>query len=165
MDKKQDLISISELSRDAIDEILASSEIMRSRTHLDLCQGKILASCFFEPSTRTRLSFETAMLRLGGSYIGFSDSSTTSAKKGETLSDTIRVIGSYADLLVIRHPEIGSAKIAAQSTNKPVINGGDGAGEHPSQTLVDLFTIFQTQKRIDGLTIGIVGDLKYGRGE
>ncbi|MGL6177138.1 MAG: aspartate carbamoyltransferase, partial [Vibrionaceae bacterium] len=130
-----------------------------------LLKGKVVASCFFEASTRTRLSFETAVQRLGGSVIGFADSNSTSAgKKGETLADSMQIISSYADAVVIRHPKDGAARLAAKFTgNVPVINAGDGANQHPSQTLLDLFTIYETQQRLDNLHIAMVGDLKYGR--
>ncbi|MGL5337013.1 MAG: aspartate carbamoyltransferase, partial [Enterovibrio sp.] len=130
-----------------------------------LLKGKVVASCFFEASTRTRLSFETAVQRLGGSVIGFADSNSTSAgKKGETLADSMRIISSYADAVVMRHPKDGAARLAAKFTGGvPVINAGDGANQHPSQTLLDLFTIYETQQRLDNLHIAMVGDLKYGR--
>jgi aspartate carbamoyltransferase catalytic subunit len=123
----------------------------------------VIAHCFFEPSTRTRLSFESATLRLGGGVIGFSSDEALSIQKGEPLQDTMRVISSYADLIVIRHPKEGSARLAAEVSDKPVINAGDGANQHPTQALVDLFTIHESQQRINGLNIALVGDLKYGR--
>ncbi len=159
----RDLISISDLSKAEIELVLATALKFQKHPKPDLLKGSILASCFFEPSTRTRLSFESAMHRLGGSVIGFSEAGTTSAKKGESLSDSMRVIGSYADIVVIRHPQEGSARLAAESTDKPVINGGDGANQHPTQTLLDLFTILECQGKIDELHIALVGDLKYGR--
>lgn len=125
--------------------------------------GKIVASLFFEPSTRTRLSFEAAIQNLGGRVIGFSDSSTTSIKKGETLSDSIRMVSRYADIIVMRHPLEGSARMAAEISLKPIINGGDGTNQHPTQTLLDLYTIKKKFGKIDGLSIGLLGDLKYGR--
>lgn len=128
-----------------------------------LLRGKILASLFFEPSTRTRLSFEAAMKRLGGQVIGFSDWKDTSIQKGEDLQDTIRVIDGYSDVIVIRHPHVGSAHVAAEVASVPVINGGDGSNQHPTQTFVDLFTIYQVHGSLDGLSIGFMGDLKYGR--
>ena len=128
-----------------------------------LMGGRIMASLFFEPSTRTRLSFETAMLRLGGQVIGFSESGSSSAAKGESLSDTIRTIDKYADLIVIRHPKEGAARVAAENTSMPVINAGDGGREHPTQTLTDLMTIRQAKRRLDNLVIGCAGDLKFGR--
>lgn len=156
---KKDLLGIDDLDRNGIEEILQEVNGKSS----SVLSGKILASCFFEPSTRTRLSFETAMLRLGGKVIGFSEANSTSFQKGESLHDTMRIIGDFADIIVIRHPQEGSAKIAAEATKTPVINGGDGANEHPTQTLIDLFTIKQLQGTVDGLTIALVGDLKYGR--
>lgn len=157
------LLSIQDLSPKDLGAILDMAEVFDKNPHHKILSGDILASCFFEPSTRTRLSFETAMLRLGGRVIGFSEASSTSSQKGESLSDTMRVIGGFADIIVIRHPEIGSAHIAAKVAGKPVINAGDGAGEHPSQTLVDLFTIRKEFGTLEGLSIAIVGDLKYGR--
>lgn len=161
--KGRDLVSISDLSKQDIELILSVAKKWKQREKPNLLKGKILASCFFEPSTRTRLSFEAAMHRLGGSVIGFSDTGTTSVKKGETLFDTMKVVGSYADIVVIRHPEEGAANLAALATNKPVINAGDGSNEHPTQTLIDLFTIQECQGKIDNLQIAIAGDLKYGR--
>jgi aspartate carbamoyltransferase catalytic subunit len=130
---------------------------------LDLLRGKILATLFFEPSTRTRLSFEAAMHRLGGRVLSVSEAKSTSASKGESLHDTIRTVDGYADAIVIRHPEIGAAEVAAKATAKPVLNAGDGAGEHPTQSLLDLYTIRKEQRKVDGLTITLVGDLKHGR--
>jgi aspartate carbamoyltransferase catalytic subunit len=128
-----------------------------------LLPGSILAALFFEPSTRTRLSFESAMNRLGGSVLGFADKGVSSVAKGESLNDTIRVVEAYCDAIVIRHPLEGAARVAAESTERPVINGGDGANQHPTQTLLDLYTIRKEKDRIDGLKIGFLGDLKYGR--
>lgn len=160
---KKSLVSIRDLSREDMERIFRVAEELSKKPDPHLLSGLILASCFFEPSTRTRLSFETAMLRLGGKVIGFSDTGSTSLQKGESLHDTMRVMGEFADILVIRHPEVGSAEVAAMATSKPVINGGDGANEHPSQTLIDLFTIQALFGKIDGLKIALVGDLKYGR--
>jgi aspartate carbamoyltransferase len=126
-------------------------------------RGKVLATLFFEPSTRTRLSFETAMLRLGGRVLSVSEAKSTSASKGESLHDTIKTVEGYADAIVLRHPEVGAAEVAARATTKPVLNAGDGAGEHPTQSLLDLYTIRKEQGRVDGLTIALVGDLKHGR--
>jgi aspartate carbamoyltransferase catalytic subunit len=161
---QRDLISIQDLTKSEIEEILTYSQEFKKRYPKDLLRGSILASCFFEPSTRTRLSFESAMLRLGGQVLGFADGQVTSAKKGESLKDTMRIISSYADVIVIRHPQEGSAKVAAI----PVINGGDGAREHPTQTLLDLLSIQETQGSLtggsfEGLNVAFVGDLKYGR--
>jgi aspartate carbamoyltransferase len=130
---------------------------------LDELRGKVLATLFFEPSTRTRLSFETAMLRLGGRVLSVSEAKSTSASKGESLHDTIKTVEGYADAIVLRHPEVGAAEVAARATKKPVLNAGDGAGEHPTQSLLDLYTIRKEQGRVDGLTISLVGDLKHGR--
>lgn len=157
------LISISDLSKDEILAILKKADEMKKKTPKELLKGKILASCFFEPSTRTRLSFEAAMIRLGGNVIGFSDSACTSAQKGESLHDSMKVIGNYADILAIRHPKDGSARVAAEATNKPVINAGDGSNQHPTQTLLDLFTIKECQGKLKALSIAFVGDLKHGR--
>lgn len=158
-----DLISTRDLTLPQIQQILATAAALKEQSTLPLLKNKIIAHCFFEPSTRTRLSFETATLRLGGNVIGFSSDETTSVKKGETLHDTIRVIADYADLIVIRHAKEGAARLAAEVSAKPVINAGDGANQHPTQALVDLFTIYECQNRIDGLAIALVGDLKYGR--
>lgn len=128
-----------------------------------ILRGKVLAALFFEPSTRTRLSFESAMHRLGGACLGFADKGVSSVAKGESLSDTIRVVEAYCDAIVIRHPLEGSARVAAEATDLPVINGGDGANQHPTQTLLDLYTIRKEKETIDGLSIGFLGDLKYGR--
>lgn len=159
----RDLVSISDLSRGEIELLLAAAQKMQKEPKPDLLKGNILACCFFEPSTRTRLSFEAAMHRLGGAVIGFSEAGTTSAKKGEGLFDSMKVIGSFADLVAIRHPQEGSAKLAAEATDKPVINAGDGANQHPSQALLDLYTLRECQGKIDDLQIAIAGDLKYGR--
>jgi aspartate carbamoyltransferase catalytic subunit len=129
----------------------------------DMLKGKILANLFFEPSTRTRLSFEAAMLKLGGSTIGFGDAEITSVKKGENLDDTIRTVENYADIIALRHPLEGAAKLAAEFAKIPVINAGSGAEEHPTQALLDLYTIQKEKKKIDGLKIAIIGDLRYGR--
>jgi aspartate carbamoyltransferase catalytic subunit len=157
------LISISDLTKEEILLVLKTAEEIKKKPPKELLKGKILASCFYEPSTRTRLSFEAAMIRLGGSVIGFSDSSSTSAKKGETLHDSIKVIGQYADILVVRHPAEGSARVAAESTTIPVLNAGDGANQHPTQTLLDLFTIKECKNKLKGLDIAFVGDLKHSR--
>jgi aspartate carbamoyltransferase catalytic subunit len=161
--KDSDLIAIADLSKESLELILRTAQKLEQHPQPDLLKGSILATCFFDPSTRTRLSFEAAMLKGGGSVIGFSDTSSTSVKKGESLSDTIRVIGSYADIIAIRHPKEGSARAAADATPKPVINAGDGANQHPTQTLIDLFSIVKCQGKIDSLHIAIAGDLKFGR--
>lgn len=160
---QRDILSIKDLSLEDIHLILKTADKLKHRPVSNLIQGKLVAQCFFEPSTRTRLSFESATLRLGGQVLGFSSDENLSIKKGETLHDTITVVSDYADLIVIRHTREGAARLAAEVSNKPVINAGDGANQHPTQALVDLFTINECQKRLDGLSIALVGDLKYGR--
>ncbi len=163
----RDVVSIRDLSKDEILFILDHSAkampVARGERRSQALEGRLLATLFFEPSTRTRLSFETAMHRLGGSVIGFADASGTSVVKGETLADTIRMAESYADAIVLRHPHEGAAKLAADFSTKPVINAGDGAGQHPTQTLLDLFTIKMEKGEIADNNIVLVGDLKYGR--
>ncbi len=165
--KGKDIISLRELKKDEIEYLLSRAsdfeKILQKDGYTNILEGKILATLFYEPSTRTRLSFTTAMHRLGGSVIGFSEPETTSTVKGENLTDTIRTIENYADTIAIRHSEEGSAKLAAQYSSKPVINCGDGSHAHPTQTLLDLYTIRKEKKKIDGLKIALVGDLKYGR--
>lgn len=166
MDKKflkKGLISLKDLNKEEIELLLQKAEEIKKRPPGPVLQGKILANLFFEPSTRTRLSFETAMKKLGGECIGFSGSESTSINKGESLFDTIRVVSLYADAIVIRHPYEGSAKLALEASQVPVINGGDGANEHPTQTLLDLFTIQETQGKLNKLNIVLAGDLKYSR--
>jgi len=160
--KGRDIISIRDFSKDELLYILNISKEME-KDKPQLLRGKILATLFFEPSTRTRLSFESAMYRLGGRVIGFSDEKVSSVKKGETIWDTIKMAEKYSDVIVIRSPIEGSARLAAEATSIPVINGGDGANQHPTQMLLDLYTIQKTKKKIDGLKIGFLGDLKYGR--
>lgn len=160
---QRDIISIKDLSLDEVQLILKTASSIKNKQITGLIQDKIIAHCFFEPSTRTRLSFESATLRQGGKVIGFATDEVLSIKKGETLHDTMRVISDYADLIIIRHPKEGAARLAAEVSSKPVINAGDGANQHPTQALVDLFTIQDCQKRLDGLSIALVGDLKYGR--
>jgi aspartate carbamoyltransferase catalytic subunit len=161
--QNSDVISMRDFSRDEILGILDATQKMKQFPNSMLLQGKILASCFFEPSTRTRLSFEAAMQRLGGNVIGFAEAKSTSATKRESLHDTIKVVGQYSDVIVVRHPLDGAARLAAESTDKPVINAGDGSNQHPTQTLLDLFSIRECQNRLDGLHLAFVGDLKYGR--
>ena len=163
--KGRDIISLRDFSRQEIDYILEMSRAMEpmARAGSDLLRGKILATLFFEPSTRTRLSFESAMHRLGGSAIGFAEAEITSVKKGENLADTMRVVESYADVIVVRHPLEGAARLAAEFAGVPVINGGSGAEEHPTQALLDLYTIVKEKGEIDGLNVALVGDLRYGR--
>ena len=168
--KGKDLVSLSDFSRAQILCVLDVAEQMATaigfdggpRSPLDPLDS-ILATLFFEPSTRTRLSFESAMLRLGGQTLGFADPGTSSAKKGETLADTARMVSAYADIIVVRHPLAGAAKVMADFSDKPVINAGDGAREHPTQTLTDLFTIRRELGTLAGLKVGLAGDLKYGR--
>ncbi|GAI83872.1 unnamed protein product [marine sediment metagenome] len=166
MGKIRNLISIHDFDREQIDEILdvaAKMESVSIKRSKDL-ESKIMAVLFFEPSTRTRLSFESAMLRLGGSILGFAEAGTSSAGgKGETLADTIRTVERYADIIVIRHPLDGSARVAAEFSSIPVINAGSGSEEHPTQALLDLYSIKKLKGKIDGLTISLCGDLKYGR--
>jgi len=163
--KGRDIVSIKDFTREEIDHILKVSEEMERyvKTGSDLLKGKIMATLFFEPSTRTRLSFEAAMKKLGGECIGFSSVEGSSVAKGENLSDTIRVVENYCDVIVLRHPLEGAAKFAAEVATVPVINAGSGAEEHPTQALLDLLTIKSEKGRIDGLKIALVGDLKYGR--
>ncbi len=158
-----DILSIKDLSLEQIQLILKTTKQLKEKPASRLIENKIVAQCFFEASTRTRMSFESACLRLGGQNIGFASDEQLSIKKGETLHDTMRVISEYADLIVIRHPREGAARLAAEVSLKPVINAGDGANQHPTQALVDLFTIQECQKSLDGLSIALVGDLKYGR--
>lgn len=159
----RDVISLGDYTLEEITLILDRAEDIKAKARPDYLKHKLLASCFFEPSTRTKLSFESAMMRLGGDVIGFSDAKSTSSKKGESLQDSMRVIAAYCDAIVLRHPLEGAARLAAEVSNKPVINAGDGANRHPSQTLLDLFTIRECQGKLDGLQIAFVGDLKYGR--
>lgn len=161
--KNRDIISINELNKQEILHILKTAGNLKQKPQSKLLNGYVMASCFFEPSTRTRLSFETAMKRLGGKVIGFADPGVTSAKKGETTYDAMKIIGQYADIIAMRHPYEGAGRRAAEATNKPVLNGGDGANQHPTQTLLDLFTIKECQKKLESLNIALVGDLKYGR--
>ncbi len=160
---KKSLISIHDFTKDEILHILDVAKGFEADVSQRLLEGKVIASLFFEPSTRTRLSFETAMNRLGARVIGFSDASNTSVSKGETLNDTIHMVSNYVDMIVMRHPLEGSARYASEVASVPVINAGDGANQHPTQTLLDLYTILQTQGTLEGLTINMVGDLKYGR--
>jgi aspartate carbamoyltransferase catalytic subunit len=161
--KKKDLISITDYSKEDYLRILELAADFEENPNQRLLEGKVVASLFFEPSTRTRLSFETAINRLGGRIIGFSDSSSSSVSKGETLHDTTRMVSNYVDLIVMRHPLEGSARYAAEVADVPVINAGDGANQHPTQTLLDLYSIRKTQGTLDNINIFMVGDLKYGR--
>lgn len=157
------LVSIDNISRDEILQLLESARHFEENPNRRLLEGKVVATLFFEPSTRTRLSFETAVNRLGGRVIGFSDASTSSSAKGETLKDTIKMVSNYVDLIVMRHYLEGAARYATEVTDVPVINAGDGANQHPSQTMLDLYSIYKTQGKLEDLTITMVGDLKYGR--
>lgn len=159
----RDIISVRDFDQRDIFEVLALAKIMKKQTPPHLLDGKILGSLFFEPSTRTRLSFESAMTRLGGKVITAAEAGVTSATKGETLSDSIRIISRYCDVIAMRHPLEGAARLAADVTSIPVLNGGDGANQHPTQTLLDLFTIQETQGTLKNLHVAMVGDLKYGR--
>lgn len=164
--KGRSIISIEDLSKQDIIHVLeaaAKIERMPHKKKLGILQGKVMAALFYEPSTRTRLSFESSMNRIGGRVIGFADPSTSSYKKGETLHDTIKMVEQYSDVIVLRHPLEGAARLASNATTKPVINAGDGANQHPTQTLLDLYTIKKSQGKISGLNIALVGDLKYGR--
>ena len=159
------LIDPMDLSVEEIDELIdIANDIIKDRTrYQDVCRHKILATLFFEPSTRTRLSFESAMLSLGGSVLGFSSASNTSASKGESVSDTISVVSSYCDIIAMRHPKEGAPLVATRRSKVPLINAGDGGHNHPTQTLTDLLTIYREKGRLDNLTIGFCGDLKFGR--
>ncbi len=167
----RDLITMSDLSVDEIHALLATAARMAEAIGFDdpatrqpvVRLDRIMATCFFEPSTRTRLSFESAMLRLGGSVLGFADPRASSAAKEETIADTARMVSAYADIIVIRHPKMGAARVAADAAAVPVINAGDGPHAHPTQTLTDLFCMQRRFGRLDGLTVGLFGDLKYGR--
>lgn len=157
------LVSIHQLSADDIVRILDRAELFEQCPNRKLLEGRVIATLFFEPSTRTRLSFETAVNRLGGRIIGFSDASTSSSAKGETLKDTISMVGNYADLIIMRHYLEGAALYASELNRAPIVNAGDGANQHPSQTLLDLYSIRKTQGTLFDRTIVMVGDLKYGR--
>lgn len=159
----QSLVSIDDITKEEMLQLLERARYFESNPNSKLLDGKVVATLFFEPSTRTRLSFETAVNRLGGRVIGFSDASTSSTSKGETLKDTIKMVSNYADLIVMRHFLEGAARYASEITDIPVVNAGDGANQHPSQTMLDLYSILKTQGRLENLTITMVGDLKYGR--
>jgi len=163
--KGKDIISIEDFSQQEINHILDVSKTMEplAKSGSEMLKGKILATLFFEPSTRTRLSFETAMLKLGGSNIGFAEAEITSVKKGENLADTIRTVENYADTIALRHSLEGSAKLAAEFSKVPIINAGTGSEEHPTQAFIDLYTMRKEKRKIDGLKIALVGDLRYGR--
>ena len=160
---KKDLISITDYSKEDYLRILELAADFEKNPNQRLLEGKVVASLFFEPSTRTRLSFETAINRLGGRIIGFSDAGSSSVSKGETLHDTTRMVSNYVDLIVMRHPLEGSSRYAAEVADVPVINAGDGANQHPTQTLLDMYSILKTQGTLDNINIFMIGDLKYGR--
>ena len=157
------LVSIEDYTKEEILEVLRLASEFEANPNQRLLEGKVVASLFFEPSTRTRLSFETAIIRLGGRIIGFSDSSSSSVTKGETLKDTIKMVDNYVDLIVMRHPVEGAARYASEVAAHPVVNAGDGANQHPSQTMQDLYSIYKTQGTLENLDICMEGDLKYGR--
>ncbi len=157
------LVSIADLGKEQILRLLESARFFEEHPNHKVLDGKVVATLFFEPSTRTRLSFETAVNRLGGRVIGFSDASTTSSSKGETLKDTIKMVSNYVDLIIMRHYLEGAARYATEVTDTPIINAGDGANQHPTQTMLDLYSILKTQGTLENLTITLVGDLKYGR--
>ena len=161
----KNLMNITDLTVEEIDELIAVAEdiIANPEKYQDACRHKLLATLFFEPSTRTRLSFESAMHRLGGSVVGFSEAGSSSSAKGESLSDTVQTVGCYADIIAMRHPKEGAPVVAARRAGIPIINAGDGAHNHPTQTLTDLLTIGRCKKTFNGLTIGLCGDLKFGR--
>jgi len=161
----KNLMNITDLSLEEIDKLIATAEdiIANPVKYQDACNHKLLAALFFEPSTRTRLSFEAAMQRLGGRVIGFSEAGSSSTAKGESLSDTVQTVGCYADIIVMRHPKEGAPVVAARRAGVPIINAGDGAHNHPTQTLTDLLTIWRSKHTFNGLTIGLCGDLKFGR--
>lgn len=161
--KTQSIVSINDLSKHKILSLLKDSEWFEQHPNSKILDGRVVATLFFEPSTRTRLSFETAVNRLGGRIIGFSDPAATSTSKGETLKDTIKMVSNYVDLIIMRHYLEGAAQYATEVTDIPVINAGDGAHQHPSQTMLDLYSIYKTQGRLDDITVTMVGDLKYGR--
>ena len=157
------LVSITDYSKEDIIRLLELTKRFDENPNRRLLDGKVCATLFFEPSTRTRLSFETAVNRLGGRIIGFSDAATTSSSKGETLKDTILMVNNYADIIVMRHHLEGAARYASEVSSVPIINAGDGANQHPTQTMLDMYSIYKTQGKLDGQVITLVGDLKYGR--
>ncbi len=163
---QKDIISIKEFNKEKLEKIFESTDKMMQLNPIErreICKGKTLAYLFYEPSTRTRLSFDAAMASIGGNSLGISDITSSSTQKGESLADTVRIMSIYSDVLVLRHPMDGSSRFASEVSDKPVINAGSGTEEHPTQAIQDLFTIKKEKKKIDGLKIGIVGDLKYGR--
>ena len=161
--KKESFVSVADLSKEDILRLVKKAELFEKNPNQKLLEGKVCATLFFEPSTRTRLSFETAINRLRGRVIGFSDAATTSSSKGETLKDTLKMVSNYADIIIMRHHLEGASRYASEVTNVPVINAGDGANQHPSQTMLDIYSIYKTQGTLENLAITMVGDLKYGR--
>ena len=161
--KNRDIISIEDLSKKEIIHILETAKFLVKKPRPNLLNGKVLSTVFYEPSTRTRLSFESAMNRLGGKVIGFAEPSMSSYKKGETLQDTMKMVEGYSDIIVLRHPNEGAARLAAEASSVPLINAGDGANQHPTQTLLDLYTIKKCQKKLSNLKVALMGDLRYGR--
>lgn len=161
--KDKSLVSINDYNKEEILKVLELAAEFEKNPNQNILTGKVIATLFFEPSTRTRLSFESAINRLGGHVVGFTDSSSSSVAKGETLKDTIKTVSNYCDLIIMRHPLEGSAKYSSEVATVPVINAGDGANQHPTQTLLDLYSIIKTQGTLDDLNIFLVGDLKYGR--
>lgn len=161
--KGKDIISIRDLTMEGIIHVLNHAKSLKNTPRPSLLNGMVMGSCFFEPSTRTRLSFETAMQRLGGNVIGFADAGVTSVKKKETLYDSMKIIGQYVDVIAMRHPIDGAVRRASYATDVPVLNGGDGSNQHPTQTLLDLFTILECQGTLERLNIAMIGDMKYGR--
>jgi aspartate carbamoyltransferase catalytic subunit len=161
--KNKSLVSIDDYSKDDYLKIIEKAAEFEKNPVQNILEGKVIATLFFEPSTRTRLSFESAVNKLGGKIIGFTDAASSSVKKGESLKDTIKTVANYSDLIVMRHPIEGSARYASEVSNVPVVNAGDGANQHPTQTLLDLYSIYKTQGTLENLNIFLVGDLKYGR--
>jgi aspartate carbamoyltransferase catalytic subunit len=163
--KGRDIVSVTDFSKEEVDDILKTARKIEplAKTGSELLKGRLLGTLFFEPSTRTRLSFETAMHRLGGNVIGFAEPGISSVSKGETLADTVRVVENYADVLVIRHPLEGSSRLAADYASIPVINAGAGSEEHPTQAFLDLYTMWRELGEVNGINVALVGDLKYGR--
>ena len=161
--ENRSLVTIAHHSKEKILYMLEMAKAFEERPNRRLLEGKVVATLFFEPSTRTRLSFETAANRLGARVIGFTDPKATSSSKGETLKDTIKMVSNYADIIVMRHYLEGAARYASEVTDVPIVNAGDGANQHPSQTMLDLYSIYKTQGTLENLNIHLVGDLKYGR--
>ncbi|MBW2976856.1 aspartate carbamoyltransferase [Candidatus Woesearchaeota archaeon] len=161
--ENRDIISINDFSKQELLFVLKTARLMEKKPNPNLLKDKVLANLFFEPSTRTRLSFMSAMAQLGGKVMGFATAKATSIKKGESLWDTIKMVDAYADVIAIRHPLEGAARLAAEASSKPVINAGDGANQHPTQTMLDLYTMQKVKGKLDNLNIGLLGDLKYGR--